>query len=70
MASNPRELNQDVTVTWDGGQFLVRKGTIVDVPAGSSLETAYGSGNLTALTAQQTGGDPGDSEPADFEGGG
>jgi hypothetical protein len=56
MASNPRIVNKDITVTWDGGVFPVTAGTIVDVPAGSALETAYGSTNLVSLNT--TDGDP------------
>lgn len=54
MAANPRMVNTDTSVTWDGGVTLVPAGTIVDIPAGSALETAYGgSSNLTSLSAQQ-----------------
>lgn len=54
MALNPRIVNTDITVTWDGVSQRIPRGTIIDVPAGSALLTALGSGNLTALTAQQT----------------
>ena len=54
MALNPRMVNTDTTVTWDSGTVRVPAGTIVDIPAGSALETAYGgAGNLTTLSAQQ-----------------
>lgn len=54
MAANPRMVNTDTTVTWDGGTFRVLAGQIVDIPAGSALETAYGgASNLTNLSAQQ-----------------
>lgn len=54
MALNPRVVNTDITVTWDGVAQRIPRGTLIDVPAGSALLTAIGSGNLTALTAQQT----------------
>jgi hypothetical protein len=57
----------NITVTWDGGIFPVTAGTVVDIPAGSSLETAYGAGNLVSLTSQQLGGDE-DTEPIFAEG--
>jgi hypothetical protein len=63
MAANPRLVTKDITVTWDGAAQFVKGGTIVDIPAGSTLETAYGTGNLVPLSAQETGADPGDSEP-------
>lgn len=66
MAANPRVVVSDVTVTWDGGSNLIKRGTIVDIPAGSALEAAYGgSGNLTPIsgTSETSGGDPGESEP-------
>ena len=72
MAANPRIVIADVNVTWDGAVTLVSKGTIVDIPAGSTLETAYGgNGNLASIGGSQEalGGDPGESEP-DFDAGG
>jgi hypothetical protein len=54
MALNPRMVNTDTTVTWDGGTFTVPAGTIADILPGSALETAYGgASNLTSLSAQQ-----------------
>ncbi len=53
MALNPRIVNTDITVTWDGVSQRIPRGTVIDVPAGSALLTALGAGNLTALTAQQ-----------------
>jgi hypothetical protein len=53
MASNPRMVNTDITITWDGVSQRIQRGTIIDVPAGSALQTAIGAGNLTALTANQ-----------------
>lgn len=72
MASNPRVVATDINVVWDGAVTFVRKGTIVDIPAGGALETAYGGpSNLISIgsTAMTTGGDPGESEPMDEEGG-
>jgi hypothetical protein len=34
-------------------QFTVAAGTVVDIPPGSPLETAYGTANLAPLSAQQ-----------------
>ena len=54
MALNPRMVNSDTNVTWDGGTTRVKAGTIVDIANGSAQETAYGgAGNLTTLSAQQ-----------------
>jgi len=54
MALNPRMVNTDTQVTWDGGTFRVKAGTIVDIANGSAQETAYGgAGNLTTLSSQQ-----------------
>ena len=50
MAGHPRMVLTDTMVTWDGGTFRVRRGTIADVAPGSALETAYGgSSNLSAV---------------------
>lgn len=72
MAANPRIVATDINVAWDGGTFFVRKGQIVDIPAGGALETAYGGpSNLVSIggTPEAMGGDPGESEPVDEEGG-
>lgn len=63
MAASPRVVAVDTPVTWDGYTYLVVRGTIVDIPPGSALETAYGVGNLVALgpTAAQV--LSGDTEP-------
>ncbi len=55
MASNPRILATDTTVTSDGASTrFLKKGTMVDCPAGSPMETAYGgAGNLVNLSAAQ-----------------
>lgn len=73
MAANPRVVANDVLVNWDGGTTLVTKGTIVDIPAGGPLETAYGGpSNLVSIGAssEATGDDPGESEPIGDSGGG
>lgn len=53
MAANPKLVTTDITVTWDGVSQRIPRGTVIDVPAGSALLTALGSGNLVSLTAQQ-----------------
>lgn len=65
MAANPRVVTNDIEVTWDGETNFVARGTIVDIPAGSALETAYGTSNLVSIGtwAEATGDDPGESEP-------
>ena len=51
MALNPRMVIGDIDVSWGGGVFHVVRGTIIDCPPGSLMETAYGgSGNLADLT--------------------
>jgi hypothetical protein len=69
MAANPRLVNTTVTFTYDGVSQRLVKGSIIDVPAGSPLETAIGNGNLTSLSAQDTGGDPAGFQVEDEEGG-
>ena len=54
MAANPRQVIAAADVNWDGGITHVLAGTIVDIPAGSALETAYGgTPNLLTLGAPQ-----------------
>ena len=53
MAANPMILNVDVTITYDMVSQRIARGTVIDVPNPSSLRTAIGAGNLTALTTQQ-----------------
>jgi hypothetical protein len=64
MAANPRIVASDIYVTWDGGTNFVPKGSIVDIPAGSTLEAAYGgSGNLISIGAsRQQGGQDADTD--------
>jgi hypothetical protein len=69
MAANPRLVNTDTTFTYDGVSQRLMKGSIVDVPSGSALETAIGIGNLTALDAEDTGGDPAGFQTESEEGG-
>lgn len=59
MAANPQIVNVDVTVTWDMVSQRIARGTLIDVPSGSQLQTAIGSGNLTALTASRQSSDGG-----------
>jgi hypothetical protein len=54
MGANMYQVSKNITVTWDHATFHVKKGTIVDIPAGGPLLAAYGAGNLIALTSQQT----------------
>ena len=56
MSANPRRVLADITLYWPPGNTTVplhvRKGSLVDVPPGSALETAYGgAGNLETITA-------------------
>jgi hypothetical protein len=56
MSANPRRVLSDVTLFWPPGNTTVplhvRKGTMIDIPPGSALETAYGGpSNLQAVTA-------------------
>jgi hypothetical protein len=75
MASNPRILASDTTVVWDGVSTFYPRGTLVDIPAGGPLETAYGgAGNLVSLgpaTAQVVSGDTEltGTDPSDAGGG-
>jgi hypothetical protein len=49
MAANPRIVKTDTTFTYDGVSQTIQMSTIIDVPAGSALETAIGAGNLATL---------------------
>jgi hypothetical protein len=56
-----------LTVNYDNGDTILTAGQVLDVPVGSALETAIGTGNLTALTGTalanvQTGLDPAATE--------
>jgi len=54
MAARPMLVNTDVMITYDGVAQRIARGTVIDVPSGSALNTALGA-NITALTAQQAG---------------
>jgi hypothetical protein len=45
-----RQLIADTGISWDGAWQVFPRGTVVDVPPGSALEAAYGTGNLVDLT--------------------
>jgi hypothetical protein len=56
MSAYPRRVLSDVELLWPPGNTLfpvhVRKGSLVDIPPGSALETAYGGpSNLQTVTA-------------------
>lgn len=72
MAASPRLVSTDFTLAWDGVQTFVPRGTIVDIPPGSALETAYASGNLVSLAKAQQGADdvPADTPDTSDAGGG
>lgn len=54
MSASPRRVTADLQLYWPPGNttfpLYIRKGTVVDVPPGSALETAYGAGNLQVIT--------------------
>jgi len=54
VAANLRMLKADTTFTWDGASQAYPMGTLIDVPAGSALETAIGSGNLISIGPSST----------------
>ena len=45
-----RRVITDTDFSWDGGPVHLSRGTILDVPPGSDLETAIGTGNLADLS--------------------
>jgi hypothetical protein len=49
MAANLRMAKVDTVFTYDGVSQTIAMGTLIDVPAGSALETAIGAGNLAAV---------------------
>jgi hypothetical protein len=54
MGANVRMVKVGQNVTTDKGTNFVPAGAVVDCPAGSAMETAYGgAGNLQALTTAQ-----------------
>lgn len=52
MANRPMVVNTTTTITYDGVPVRITRGTVIDVPSGSALNTALGA-NITAMTAQQ-----------------
>ena len=46
-----RVIQADVTVPWDGGELLVKRGALVSITAGSELETACGGPSNTPLAS-------------------
>lgn len=65
MGANVRMVNTDTTFTYDGVSQRVQAGTLIDVPPGSALETAIGTGNLTSLSVSQDVIDAGGDAPSD-----
>lgn len=53
MAANGQVVTVDFNLTWDGVTTRVPRGTVVDIPNGSALATAYAGGSPVALTTQQ-----------------
>jgi hypothetical protein len=56
VSAHPRRVLADIDLLWPPGNTTVplhvRRGSLVDIPPGSALETAYGGpGNLEAVTA-------------------
>lgn len=49
MGANPRVVTADVTFPWDGVQWRLQRGQIIDVPPGSALEQAIGADLLVPL---------------------
>jgi hypothetical protein len=49
----PADGSQGVTIGWDLGQQFLQAGTVLDVPPGSALESAIGTGNLTPLSGPE-----------------
>lgn len=52
MAARPMLVIADTTITYDGVPQRIIRGTVIDVPASSALNTALGA-NIAALTSQQ-----------------
>lgn len=65
MGANVRMVTVDTTFTYDGVNQRIQAGTLIDVPAGSALETAIGTGNLSSLSASQDQSDATGNVPAD-----
>lgn len=65
MGANMRQVLNDTTFTYDGVSQRIQAGTVIDIPAGSALETAIGTGNLISLTAAQDQSDAVGDTPSD-----
>lgn len=46
----PADGSGSVTIQWDNSTLSVPAGTVLDVPPGSALESAYGTSNLVSLS--------------------
>jgi len=66
MAANGQLVTSDITIVWDGVSVRLPRGTVIDVPAGSTLATAL-SGSIVALTSTQTSAMNGQSLGASLE---
>jgi hypothetical protein len=65
MGANVRMVTVDTAFTYDGVSQRIQAGTLVDIPAGSALETAIGVGNLLTLSGAQDLSDSGGGVPSD-----
>ncbi len=65
MGANVRMVTVDTTFTYDGASQRIQAGTVVDVPVGSALETAIGTGNMVSLSVAQDVIDAGGGAPSD-----
>ena len=48
-----RVVASDTTVSWDGDDIFVKKGTLESIAPGSALEDAYGAANMPVATQVQ-----------------
>ena len=60
----PADGSAQLTIAYDHGGMTVQAGQVLDVPAGSALETAIGTSNLTALSGTPLANDLGGLDPA------
>ena len=65
MGANTRMVLNNTTFTYDGVSQRIQAGTVIDIPAGSALETAIGTGNLVTLTNAQNQSDAVGDTPTD-----
>lgn len=73
MGASMYMVNKKTTFTYDKVSITYPKGVILDLSTSSSLYTAIGAGNLTALTSQQYSGaapPPGPEDNTESMGGG